>query len=304
MVGSPVTHSTGLIAAGVLSLSALQAEATILEDLLARIDRMGISPLMSVMINLAETVATPTSEARQLQAGDPVIVGYDAAGNAVSGIAGPRGVVVTPAMAGAMPRGLAAGLYPLGSALYTLPPAGQLSLYHESASGLALASARDLAMSRIDGTVTNVISGLLLPDLVPASLVAVYDAEGGPGGLMILQDIHTTVLGAVNTGEIVTEISVGWQPGGSIDLALAGVSQGASIAVQEAQTRTAAAQSVDIHQIGGRPDVQALALNLAHSACGISGAVMNDISGKTGGIGDIVTTVIGAVNGGRVNGTD
>lgn len=295
--------STGLTAFALWTLSSTSLGASTLESVLARIDQMGNSPLMSVMVNLAETIASPIISDRLLMAGDRVILGYDVAGNMVSATAGPAGVFVTPAMAGSMSTGLAAGLYPVGSTLYALPPAGQLSLFHETGAGQVLETARDLALSRIDGTVTNVIEGLLLPDLVPATLVAVYDGQSAQQGLVI-QDIRSTVLGAVNTGEIVTQISVSLQQGGTIDLALAGITQGADIAVREAQSRTAAASSVQISQIGGRPEVVALALNLAHSASDISGAVVNRVNGQTIGIGEIVTTVLGAVNGGRVNGTD
>jgi hypothetical protein len=50
--------------------------------------------------------------------------------------------------------------------------------------------------------------------------------------------------------------------------------------------------------------VQALALNIAHSASAITGAVVNRVNGQSVVVGDIVTTVLGAVNGGRMNGTD
>jgi hypothetical protein len=179
-----------------------------------------------------------------------------------------------------------------------------LSLFDETVTGRALETARELAMSRIDGSVTNIIEGLLLPDLVPATLVAAQIAQSVAENQIVMQDIRTTVLGAVNTGQIVTNVTVSFQPGGSVDLALAGISNGADIAVQQAQTRSAWASSVQISQIGGQPDVQALALNIAHSASAITGAVVNRVNGQSVVVGDIVTTVLGAVNGGRVNGTD
>lgn len=265
---------------------------------------MGKSPLLSVMVNLAETIATPTLEDRRLFPGDRVILGYDASGNPVSATAGPTGLVVTPAIAGSMPNGLSAGLYPVGSALYALPPAGQLSLFAETSSGQRLERARDLALSRIDGTITNVIEGVILPDLVPATMVAVYDAQRGLNDMSFMGDMRTTVLGAVNTGEIVTQIIVRVQPEGQIDMALAAINQGAGIALQEAQTRSASASALDLRQTGGNSDVQALALNLAHSASEISGAVVNRVNGQSASIGQIVTTVLGAVNGGRVNSAD
>jgi hypothetical protein len=296
--------ATRTIALAALTLSAQTAAASTLEGVLERINQMGGSPLLSIMVNLAETIATPAAQDRKLLEGDRVILGYDVSGNPVTTIAGPMGVTVTPVLAASMTSGLAAGLYPVGSALYALPPAGQLSLFDETVTGRALETARELAMSRIDGSVTNIIEGLLLPDLVPATLVAAQIAQSVAENQIVMQDIRTTVLGAVNTGEIVTNVTVSFQPGGSVDLALAGISNGADIAVQQAQTRSAWASSVQISQIGGQPDVQALALNIAHSASAITGAVVNRVNGQSVVVGDIVTTVLGAVNGGRVNGTD
>ena len=296
--------ATRTIALAALTLSAQTAAASTLEGVLERINQMGGSPLLSIMVNLAETIATPAAQDRKLLEGDRVILGYDVSGNPVTTIAGPMGVTVTPVLAASMTSGLAAGLYPVGSALYALPPAGQLSLFDETVTGRALETARELAMSRIDGSVTNIIEGLLLPDLVPATLVAAQIAQSVAENQIVMQDIRTTVLGAVNTGQIVTNVTVSFQPGGSVDLALAGISNGADIAVQQAQTRSASASSVQFSQIGGQPDVQALALNIAHSASAITGAVVNRVNGQSVVVGDIVTTVLGAVNGGRVNGTD
>ena len=296
--------TTRSIAVAALALSAQTAGASTLEGVLERINQMGGSPLMSIMANLAETIATPVTEDRKLLEGDRVILGYDISGNPVTTVAGPTGVTVTPVLAASMTSGVAAGLYPVGSALYALPPAGQLSLFDETVTGRALETARELAMSRIDGSVTNIIEGLLLPDLVPATLVAAQIAQSMAENQIVMHDISTTVLGAVNTGEIVTNVTISLQPGGSVDMALAGISNGAEIAVQQAQTRSASASSVQISQIGGQPDVQALALNIAHSASAITGAVVNRVNGQSVVVGDIVTTVLGAVNGGRMNGTD
>lgn len=296
--------TTRSIAVAAFALSAQTAGASTLEGVLERINQMGGSPLMSIMVNLAETIANPVTEDRKLLEGDRVILGYDISGNPVTTVAGPTGVTVTPVLAASMTSGVAAGLYPVGSALYALPPAGQLSLFDETVTGRALETARELAMSRIDGSVTNIIEGLLLPDLVPATLVAAQIAQSMSENELVMQDIRTTVLGAVNTGEIVTNVTISLQPGGSVDMALAGISNGAEIAVQQAQTRSASASSVQISQIGGQPDVQALALNIAHSASAITGAVVNRVNGQSVIVGDIVTTVLGAVNGGRMNGTD
>ena len=289
-----------VVIAGSLSVFAKMSEASVLEEILQRIDNMGGSPLMFVIANIAETTAVISLENRSLRAGDNVIIGYDVNGIQVKGTAGLSGLLVSPSMATELKSGLAAGLYPLGSALYDLPPAGQLSLHNEAVTGLLLSNARSLAMSRIDGSVKNVINGLLFPELVPATLVQVFDAGNSVVAQLDIDDIRTTVLGAVNSGEIVTQLTAGLQTRIENDLAFSGISQGANIVVEEALARATAANTLNLSQIGGGPESQLLALNLASSSTGVSGAVMNHVNNKKVEISAVVTTVIGAVNDGGI----
>jgi hypothetical protein len=155
-------------------------------------------------------------------------------------------------------------------------------------------------MSRIDGSVKNVINGLLFPELVPATLVQVFDAGNSVVAQLDIDDIRTTVLGAVNSGEIVTQLTAGLQTRIENDLAFSGISQGANIVVEEALARATAANTLNLSQIGGGPESQLLALNLASSSTGVSGAVMNHVNNKKVEISAVVTTVIGAVNDGGI----
>jgi hypothetical protein len=242
---------------------------------------------------------------RGLQPGDRVIVGYSLAGIPIFATAGVAGVVVSEAHANDMGRsGLAAGLYPPGSALFSLPPGGQLSLFEEAEDGRRLDRARDLVLSRVDGSVTNIVNGLLLPDLIPAAMVYVYDANASRD-LVSIDEINATVLGAVNAGEIVTRIDISWvqsQVEAQVDMSLAGVSIGANLALQEVSTETARARALSLSQLGGGPDSAALALNMSTNAMEVTGRVKNSVSGQSARISTTVTTVIGAVNGGSVNG--
>lgn len=297
---SHVAKAAGLIAA----FSPFgAAEASILDDVLVRISMMGSSPLSAIMINLAENMGSEVRTPRTLRTGELVIVGYRADGSAVEVQAGPAGVLVTPELATTLQTGLRAGLYPVGSQLYELPPAGQLSLFQEARDGAALAYAQDLLMTRVDGSITNIIRGITLPDLAPVQLTRVYNTNSS-SDFLDMDRINTTVLGAVNTGEIVTSVRAEWETGGSasqIGLRMAEVSLGANLHLDEALATTAAAGSFAAIELGGSAGNVALVLNQATNGTAIAGQVLTIVQQQNTIIGEILTTAIGAVNAGSVN---
>lgn len=283
--------------------SAGAGHASILEEVLFRIDLMGGSPLSAIMVNLAENIASPMQAPRGLQPQDLVIVGYDAIGQPVTAVSEPTGLVISSALAGSLSSGLEAGIYPVGSQLYQLPPGGQLSLYDQSRDGEQLAMAQALLMSRVDGSITTVISGILLPELAPARLASVYDARG-EADLLNVARINSTVLGAVNTGEILTNVSAEWQTSAlipRIGLQLAEVSVGANARVAESVTGTADASSLTLAAMGGSAQNPALVLNQATNGTAIVGRIHTLVQSQSASVGEIMTTVIGALNAGSVN---
>lgn len=298
--------TSGRIATGFAFLAATGAvgvgNASILEEVLFRIDLMGTSPLSAVMVNLAENIATSRSAPRTLQPGEQVIVGYDRNGSAIALQAGPAGVMVPPELAANMSTGLQAGLYPVGSHLYQVPPAGQLSLYEQSRDGEALSRAQALLMSRVDGSITTVISGVMLPELAPAQLARVYDGHQDTDALG-LDSIRSTTLGAVNTGQILTNVTAKWQADAltpDIGVRLAEVSMGASTQLAEAMITTAGASSLSTHELGGTRGA-ALVLNQATNGTAIAGQITTIVQSQSVRIDEILTTAIGAVNAGAIN---
>lgn len=281
-----------------LALTAAQGgQATTLDRVLGLVSAMGPSPLSGLFVNMAETIGTTIDTPRTLRAGDQVIVGYANDGSPVLAQADRSGVTVTPEMQAAMTSGLSAGLYPPGSALYALPPAGQLSLFEEAQDAQELAFARELMMTRIDGSVHEVLSGI-----VPSEMAAIYviAPEIRLGGVM--GRVETTVLGAVNTGEIVTSLAVGVDAasgyGAQVDLAMAGISVGANQALDRAIAESSRASSFRMTQLGGSADVPVAMLNMASAAQDITGAVEMQLTARGLAGGDTVTTVLGAVNAG------
>ena len=129
----------------------------------------------------------------------------------------------------------------------------------------------------IDGSITNLISGVT---------AATAQAASGAGSATVfstptvdLGDMASTVLGAVNTGEITL---------------------GVNAALGEAGTSTARAISAAVTQIGGAADTGALVLNVAHNASAVNGSIQNTMTAVNGSVGSASTTVLGAVNTGTI----
>lgn len=279
------------------------AAASVLAEVLAQIDAMGGSPLAAVMTNLAENIAVPVQGFRDLRPNDKVIVGYDGAGAPVVLQADEAGVFLSPEVASTLSSGLRAGLYPAGSLLFSLPPAGQLSLYEESRDGAELAHARELLMSKIDGSITNIILSAAPPELAPAQLASVYLARH-TDDLFDLGSIRSTALGAVNTGEIVTNVSAAVVSGAvvpQINMRLAEVSSGTNISLDEAVSGTTSSLHSVTEELGGAASEKALVLNQATNGSMVTAHVLTIVRQQNANIAEITTTAIGAVNAGSVN---
>lgn len=297
------TRKIAVAAASQLATASPLAASTILQEVLNALGGMYDAPLISMFGNAAFNAPERISVATTLQPADRVIIGYDAVQNPVFGVASDTGLLVTPEQAAALQTGLAAGLYPQGSTLYRLPPAGQLSLFNQAADGAALARAEELLMTRIDGRVRNIVVGMLFPDLAPAAMVAAYDPVQIADMARLSPTIDSTVLGAVNTGTVITNVKVivGGLPGGANALGSSSVSVGANGLAGMARTKGAMALSAGVRQMGYDADSASVSYNIAMNAMDIDGRVRNEIRATNFRIGEITSTVIGAVNGGSIN---
>lgn len=129
----------------------------------------------------------------------------------------------------------------------------------------------------INGSITNVINGLDTATMVAA--VGNVTATEFLLPTVDLGNISTTVLGAVNTGEITL-----------------GVNQ----SVDQAKTTSTGALSSIVDQIGGSADTGAIVLNIASNMTGVNGSISNTMTGVNGSVGNAATTVLGAVNTGTI----
>ncbi len=250
------------------------------------------------MANIAENASGSLAVApRRLMPGDRVVIGYDAGGYAVTSVAGDNGLAVTSAQAAGLQSGLSEGLYPVGSQLYSVPPAARLSLYEAAADGQSLASARELLNTRIDGRVTNLIYSTVPEDLAEIAAIT----RGARFATM--GEIGTTALGAVNAGDILTGLKterlVG-PIGVEIDLLKARIAEGPDAHYQAAVTDTVIAVRTSNRELGGEPDLPAARLNIAANMMPVTAAVVNRTMGVSVKVDSITATAIGAVNGGFV----
>jgi len=203
----------------------------------------------NISANIAENFSNPTIQNRSLETGDRVIIGYDVTGSAVHGTADAFGVFVDSSQASALGSGVSAGLYPVGSAVYSLPPAGQLSIFEQSSSGASLALAQELVMTRIDGSITNVMARVT-PKLT-ADVTAFN--SGMFSSYIDVSTMGSTALGAVNAGEIVTHIQVitGSDALGTNGIDLAQLSKGPNAAFDYALAGDVSSLTHRVSQLGG-----------------------------------------------------
>ena len=289
-----------VVATILLSFVPYSASASILERVIALLDAAYPHIKAShISGNFAENISNPTIQNRLLATGDRVIIGYDTTGTAVLGTAEAFGVWVDPSQASALGSGVSAGLYPVGSAVYALPPAGQFSIFEQSSSGGTLAPAQETAMTRIDGSITNVMMSVT-PTFT--SDVTAFDS-GMVASYIDVSIMGSTALGAVNAGEIVTHIQVLTGPDalGATGFDLARLAKGPNATFDYALAGDVSAVSHRISQMGGGLNESMLALNIASNSSEVTGRVSNIIVGLNANIGDIVTTTIGAVNGGMIS---
>jgi len=250
------------------------------------------------MANIAENASGSLAVSpRRLMPGDHVVIGYDAGGTPMTSVAGVNGLAVTSAQATSMQSGLSAGFYPVGSQLFSVPPAARLSLYEAAVDGQSLASARELLTTRIDGRVTNLIYSTVPDDLAEIAAITrgVRFARMG--------EIGTTALGAVNAGDILTGVTaerVVGPIGVEIDLLKARIAEGPDANYQAAVTDTVIAVRASNRELGGVPDLPAARLNIAANMIPVTAAVVNRTMGVSIKVNAITATAIGAVNGGIV----
>lgn len=302
---SPVRLVTSLPICGLLLMaSSVPAQSSVLKDVLKFIDLMDAKPLEAMFGNIALNSAGISLQPKSLRDGDIVIVGYDRFSQPIQMVAGPNGLMITPEIATTASSSLSAGFYPTGSAIYTLPPAGQLSLFDESVDGQKLMLMREALLTRIDGSINFTNIGIIIPDLAPTFHVATY---GNLTTSLVnipkrqLPTWETTVLGAVNSGEMVSHIDIilGELPDNFANLELGQIKVGPNKALVLANTSTilVTAQKTSILSDADRSKA---ILNMAANSMEVRGNVSTRVGGVMQGISRINTTVIGAVNSGKI----
>lgn len=279
---------------------AVAQSGSILNRVLILLELMGYGDTQTVMANIAINIEPIRRQAeRRLRAGDTVVVGYTMSGAEIRATADLGGIIVTPAEAATMGKGLTAGAYPLGSALYALPPAAQLSLFEKDAQLKALDRLATNYWAGIDGSITNILD-IRRPDLV-AQIVA---ATAKRDYALAISDIQSTAIGAVNASQIVINARSGASDAAYLKLSeISGgtIAQGMNATLHEAISATAHARSITQNATAAGEKSTRAALNAASNAQSVSGAVVNIVKSQSLDIATIVATAIGAVNGSSIS---
>ncbi|WP_322896304.1 MULTISPECIES: hypothetical protein [unclassified Yoonia] len=276
------------------------ASASYLERVLELLDATyPLSKASNVSANIAENVSKPVTRPRSLARGDRVIIGYDETGMEVFEITDAFGVKVPSTLASELGSGVSAGLYPVGSAVYSLPLGGQLSIFEQSSNGSRLTLAQEMVMTHIDGNITNTLTSVrpkLISDVTGFNL-------GMLSSFIDVSTMGSTALGAVNAGEIVTHVQVSTGPNaiGASGIDLAHLGPGPSTPIDYALAGEISALTHRVSDMGGGFNESMLALNIASNTGEVTGRVSNIFVGLNGSIGNIVTTTIGAVNSGKIS---
>jgi len=290
--GINVGRWVACLTTGLALATPVQAE-TILERVLSMLDAQGFS---GVFANVAENASRMVNLPRSLSQGDQVIIGFDASGAAVTALAHADGLRVDPATAGTLVSGLAAGIYPVGSSLYRLPPAGQLSLFEQDRAGQALALAREFLTTRIDGSIQFSAFAKVTEDPAVVATASLSVTLADPLVRSMSDKVASTVLGAVNSGAVLKGLDLG----GGVPAEVSSLVAGANGHLERAMTAGARAQWVTTSPFGGSDTGAVLALNAAANTAEVTGALRIRIEAASARIGAITSTVIGAVNSGVV----
>ena len=147
---------------------------------------------------------------------------------------------------------------------------------------------RDPALGVIDGTISNTIYGVTIPEI--GSDVYALEALS----TMRAFDVGTEdalSIGGVNTGRIILD---------TLEDVSAGVSTGSNMALDQASTASSDASSMQLAQLGGSFDSAVLVLNISATEAVVRGRVDNRIVNIGGSIAQITATAIGAVNTGEI----
>lgn len=131
--------------------------------------------------------------------------------------------------------------------------------------------------SVIDGSITNVVSGLT--EVTAEALILAGSATEFSLPTIDIGDITVTALGAVNTGDITV---------------------GVSAAIDEAATSATKALQASMGIVGGSAGAGTMMLNIAHNTSVIQGNVSNTLVAVDASVGNISITALGAVNTGTI----
>lgn len=146
----------------------------------------------------------------------------------------------------------------------------------------------DPAFALIDGTISNTIYGVTIPEISSE----VYAAEALSAlAVFEVESEDALSIGGVNTGQVILD---------QVEDFSTGIWTGANMVLDQVTTTTTNASYMQLAQLGGSFDGAVLALNISANEAIVRGRVENQITQISASVGQITATAIGAVNSGTI----
>ncbi|SOB89430.1 hypothetical protein SAMN05877809_1015 [Rhodobacter sp. JA431] len=287
-------------AVALVAMAGAASAQSVLERVLSEIDNStNLASVNGTFANIAENIGGVTLETQYTIAGDSALVAL--AGGAMGTdlvLSEDQYAQIDAMLTGSLQAGITEGedgtFTVSGNVGTTQVPANAFETREAAEAYAALVvdnfmavntTAEEVASGNyagIDGSITNVVNGVSDAVASATQMASVDDtvvAYEWNLPTTNFGDMSTTVLGAVNTGDITL-----------------GVNQ----AVDEAKTSTTGAYSAVVDQLGGSADTGAIVLNIASNMTGVNGSISTTMADVNGTVGAAATTVLGAVNTGTI----
>lgn len=146
----------------------------------------------------------------------------------------------------------------------------------------------DPAFAVIDGTISNTIYGVTIPEITSE----VYAAEAlSAVAIFEVGEEDALAIGGVNTGQIILD---------QIEDISAGIETGSNVMLDHVATTMTNASSMQLGQLGGSFESAVLVMNMSANEAAVRGSVENQIANLSASVSQITATAIGAANTGAI----
>lgn len=272
--------------------------ASTLENVLETISNSSAINVGSVSANIAESYnAGMIGTRQQLEPNQRVAICAAPSGSLIYATSSSFGLSISEVEASGCEQVPSSSFVPIGSDLY-ITDTGVPTLIAPGTSPIKTAPFIVNGYSSIDASIRNILVHTVNPSYASATA-----ARTDIPTSFEIENVGSTALGSVSTGEIITNIQVDYDPNldrPELQFLKSLIQNGQNFEIHEAYAQSTIASQLRGQQLGGGVDTAYLATNIASNRMLIEADVQNLVAGLSGRISDIKTTALGAVNGGAI----